>query len=190
MIRRPPRSTQSRSSAASDVYKRQLQDFDPDAPMSTLSQKTSTSNQIEAVERTPVRPTVGKDVTRNLMKQDRTDFMTFRTAEDELKEKRRINTELEEEVSSLRIQLQQLTSRQQEELQSLRHELEYELEQQRSIIVELEARVASSQTHDPPSFQPGNLRSRRFSSNSEVTLDARVQSLKERLLRLSRESDA
>src|SRR5450756_2416748 len=27
MIRRPPRSTQSRSSAASDVYKRQLQDF-------------------------------------------------------------------------------------------------------------------------------------------------------------------
>src|SRR5450756_3237708 len=26
MIRRPPRSTQSRSSAASDVYKRQLQD--------------------------------------------------------------------------------------------------------------------------------------------------------------------
>src|SRR5678815_3101428 len=28
MIRRPPRSTLDRSSAASDVYKRQLQDFD------------------------------------------------------------------------------------------------------------------------------------------------------------------
>eukprot|EP00657_Telonema_sp_P-1_P008198 TRINITY_DN28944_c0_g2_i1.p1 TRINITY_DN28944_c0_g2~~TRINITY_DN28944_c0_g2_i1.p1 ORF type:complete len:109 (+),score=68.24 TRINITY_DN28944_c0_g2_i1:39-365(+) len=28
MIRRPPRSTQSRSSAASDVYKRQLKDID------------------------------------------------------------------------------------------------------------------------------------------------------------------
>ena len=31
MIRRPPRSTQSRSSAASDVYKRQLQDETPGA---------------------------------------------------------------------------------------------------------------------------------------------------------------
>src|SRR5450756_3109381 len=30
MIRRPPRSTQSRSSAASDVYKRQFQDTDLD----------------------------------------------------------------------------------------------------------------------------------------------------------------
>ena len=30
MIRRPPRSTQSRSSAASDVYKRQLYDFADD----------------------------------------------------------------------------------------------------------------------------------------------------------------
>src|SRR5450756_211632 len=29
MIRRPPRSTQSRSSAASDVYKRQLYSFEP-----------------------------------------------------------------------------------------------------------------------------------------------------------------
>src|SRR5665809_71153 len=28
MIRRPPRSTQSRSSAASDVYKRQIKNFD------------------------------------------------------------------------------------------------------------------------------------------------------------------
>ena len=28
MIRRPPRSTQSRSSAASDVYKRQLNKYD------------------------------------------------------------------------------------------------------------------------------------------------------------------
>ena len=27
MIRRPPRSTQSRSSAASDVYKRQVEDY-------------------------------------------------------------------------------------------------------------------------------------------------------------------
>src|SRR5450756_2089211 len=32
MIRRPPRSTQSRSSAASDVYKRQLLGGDPAAP--------------------------------------------------------------------------------------------------------------------------------------------------------------
>src|SRR5680860_1306827 len=31
MIRRPPRSTQSRSSAASDVYKRQIQDAVDDA---------------------------------------------------------------------------------------------------------------------------------------------------------------
>ena len=30
MIRRPPRSTQSRSSAASDVYKRQLKHIDMD----------------------------------------------------------------------------------------------------------------------------------------------------------------
>ena len=30
MIRRPPRSTQGRSSAASDVYKRQAQFLDPD----------------------------------------------------------------------------------------------------------------------------------------------------------------
>src|SRR5450756_3204155 len=36
MIRRPPRSTQSRSSAASDVYKRQFQDRSPAAVYATL----------------------------------------------------------------------------------------------------------------------------------------------------------
>ena len=33
MIRRPPRSTQSRSSAASDVYKRQVQEDHVDGPV-------------------------------------------------------------------------------------------------------------------------------------------------------------
>ena len=37
MIRRPPRSTQSRSSAASDVYKRQSQMNDPDTTPSLFS---------------------------------------------------------------------------------------------------------------------------------------------------------
>src|SRR5680860_522660 len=37
MIRRPPRSTQSRSSAASDVYKRQVGDFEACTPVQVES---------------------------------------------------------------------------------------------------------------------------------------------------------
>ena len=39
MIRRPPRSTQSRSSAASDVYKRQLYAVDIHLPGNNFSNK-------------------------------------------------------------------------------------------------------------------------------------------------------
>src|SRR5450756_3114237 len=45
MIRRPPRSTQSRSSAASDVYKRQEFDFVP------LSEGTVTKGDIDFIVR-------------------------------------------------------------------------------------------------------------------------------------------
>src|SRR5450756_2166403 len=48
MIRRPPRSTQSRSSAASDVYKRQLQTLYIDKPMKahTLMQAIARANRV------------------------------------------------------------------------------------------------------------------------------------------------
>ena len=58
MIRRPPRSTLDRSSAASDVYKRQLQDK-PDQEEQTLSTDVATDQVkpeavAESVVTTPV----------------------------------------------------------------------------------------------------------------------------------------
>src|SRR5680860_190570 len=55
MIRRPPRSTQSRSSAASDVYKRQLVDQDPLDHMYAVHQvpgppETTAPLQVSAIQ--------------------------------------------------------------------------------------------------------------------------------------------
>src|SRR5680860_356078 len=47
MIRRPPRSTQSRSSAASDVYKRQMQAFV--SLFTAIDQTTKTNSKIKAM---------------------------------------------------------------------------------------------------------------------------------------------
>src|SRR5450756_2781436 len=47
MIRRPPRSTQSRSSAASDVYKRQILSNDIDAPAKEIADLYKRRWQIE-----------------------------------------------------------------------------------------------------------------------------------------------
>src|SRR5450756_1204618 len=53
MIRRPPRSTQSRSSAASDVYKRQVPDRSSRAPCSSSSSVRSTATIWNASVRRP-----------------------------------------------------------------------------------------------------------------------------------------
>ena len=51
MIRRPPRSTQSRSSAASDVYKRQLLDLQPE-----MANIYTENNQIKSIRVNTLRP--------------------------------------------------------------------------------------------------------------------------------------
>src|SRR5665213_4352361 len=51
MIRRPPRSTQSRSSAASDVYKRQIWDLDISAPPN-LATITRDEHKVDVVAAT------------------------------------------------------------------------------------------------------------------------------------------
>eukprot|EP00657_Telonema_sp_P-1_P001331 TRINITY_DN13134_c0_g1_i1.p1 TRINITY_DN13134_c0_g1~~TRINITY_DN13134_c0_g1_i1.p1 ORF type:complete len:103 (-),score=50.82 TRINITY_DN13134_c0_g1_i1:117-425(-) len=59
MIRRPPRSTQSRSSAASDVYKRQSRDSPVDALPSLSMLQPQLSTQLSRAHYVTVRASTG-----------------------------------------------------------------------------------------------------------------------------------
>ena len=63
MIRRPPRSTPSNSSAASDVYKRQLEDIDLDLEK-ILNVRASLGSRINRLDANEARVQSGEDFLR------------------------------------------------------------------------------------------------------------------------------
>eukprot|EP00658_Telonema_sp_P-2_P057165 TRINITY_DN4562_c0_g1_i5.p1 TRINITY_DN4562_c0_g1~~TRINITY_DN4562_c0_g1_i5.p1 ORF type:complete len:457 (+),score=109.35 TRINITY_DN4562_c0_g1_i5:155-1525(+) len=113
MIRRPPRSTLSSSSAASDVYKRQERVFERRAAVGPSQSPISSRTTSPPVQRaSPVIVSVSPRPNRPSMRIQTEDPPTSPTSDDaEILEERAKNERLEEKVSDLESRILSLTSK-------------------------------------------------------------------------------